>query len=218
MGDGVDVCLAMVLLIAYLLFKLFLKLLYYSKQKTCYRKRSQVADETFEDDSGMKVVIRVDSSTQVGSRHLMRCLTLAGQIMREHRAEVHFICRDLPGNLSHLVQKSGFGLHLLPRHEDASGLPGYAAWLTVPQEVDAEETKAVLESFGQVDCLVVDSYALDMLRRSLLLMIWQTAGMIATCFSTRTSIWTRRKDIMGWFRSTANCFSVLPYPSQRGSS
>lgn len=114
----------------------------------------------------MKVVIRVDSSTQVGSGHLMRCLTLAGQIMREHRAEVHFICRELSGNLSHLVQKSGFGLHLLPRHEDASGLFGYAAWLTVPQEVDAEETKAVLESLEQVDCLVVDSYALDILWES----------------------------------------------------
>lgn len=109
----------------------------------------------------MRYVIRVDSSTQVGSGHLMRCLTLAGRRQREDGAEVHFICRDLPGNLSNLVPEGGYRLHLLPRHDEVTGLSGYAAWLTVPQEVDAEETEAVLESLGQVDCLVVDSYALD---------------------------------------------------------
>ncbi|MBQ7477742.1 MAG: UDP-2,4-diacetamido-2,4,6-trideoxy-beta-L-altropyranose hydrolase [Selenomonadaceae bacterium] len=109
----------------------------------------------------MQVVIRTDSSTVIGSGHLMRCLTLAGRRQRADGAEVHFICRDLPGNLSHLVPEGGYRLHLLPRHDKVTGLSGYAAWLTVPQEVDAEETVDVLESLGQVDCLVVDSYALD---------------------------------------------------------
>ena len=58
----------------------------------------------------MLVAIRVDSSTQIGSGHLMRCLTLAGQLHREHQAEVHFICRDLKGHLSHLLEERGYAL------------------------------------------------------------------------------------------------------------
>lgn len=106
------------------------------------------------------VVIRVDSSEQIGSGHLMRCLTLAEQ-MREKSAEVHFICRDLVGSMHALVYDHDFRLHLLPRHEANPALTGYAAWLTVPQTVDAEETEAILYQLRPVERLVVDSYALD---------------------------------------------------------
>ena len=46
-------------------------------------------------------VIRADASEKIGSGHLMRCLTLADRMRREG-IEVHFICRDLVGNLNHL--------------------------------------------------------------------------------------------------------------------
>lgn len=105
--------------------------------------------------------IRVDSSEQIGSGHLMRCLTLAERL-RKDGAEVHFVCRDLSGNLNHLVREQGFSLHILPRHADHPALTGYAAWLTVPQGVDAEETAAILRQLFPVGQLVVDSYALDM--------------------------------------------------------
>ena len=104
--------------------------------------------------------IRVDSSEQIGSGHLMRCLTLAARL-RKDGAEVHFICRDLSGNLNHLVREQGFSLHVLPRHADNPALAGYAAWLTVPQAVDAEETGTILRQLQPVERLVVDSYALD---------------------------------------------------------
>ena len=104
--------------------------------------------------------VRVDSSKVIGSGHLMRCLTLAER-MREDGWKVHFICRDLPGNLSALVERQGFFLHLLPRHRHDASLEGYAAWLTVPQEVDAEETSEVLQGLPAVGRLVTDSYALD---------------------------------------------------------
>ena len=103
----------------------------------------------------------MDSSTQIGSGHLMRCLTLAGQLRRECLAEVHFICRDLAGNLSHLIREQGLALHLLPRHEAAEGLEGYAAWLMVTQEADARETIELLRGLGRSELLVVDHYALD---------------------------------------------------------
>lgn len=111
--------------------------------------------------SGMKVVVRVDSSVAIGSGHLMRCLTLADRMRKEKNAEVHFISRDLEGNLHGKIKEAGFYLHVLPRYPLDKTLRGYAAWLTVPQEVDAKETKAVLQKIGKVDWLVADSYALD---------------------------------------------------------
>ena len=107
-----------------------------------------------------KAVIRADASEQIGSGHLMRCLTLADRMRREG-TEVHFICRDLVGNLNHLVREQGFPLHVLPRHADDPSLSGYAAWLTVAQETDARETGEVLSTFAPIMRLVVDSYALD---------------------------------------------------------
>lgn len=105
-------------------------------------------------------VIRVDSSEQIGSGHLMRCLTLAER-MRKKNAEVHFISRDLIGSLHRLVTEHGFFLHLLPRHEMNPNLTGYAAWLTISQEMDAQETGALLRQLQSIPRLVVDSYALD---------------------------------------------------------
>lgn len=104
--------------------------------------------------------IRVDSSKMIGSGHLMRCLTLAAQ-MRDDGKAVHFICRELEGNLCQIVTDQGFFLHRLPMHATDDSLMGYAAWLTVPQAADAAETAAVLHRIQPVERLVVDSYALD---------------------------------------------------------
>ena len=106
------------------------------------------------------VAIRVDSSRVIGSGHLMRCLTL-GERLRSEGAQVFFVCRDLPGNLYDLVHEKGFVFKVLPRHEDDSTLNGYAAWLTVSQETDAQETRLVLDALAPISRLVVDSYALD---------------------------------------------------------
>lgn len=108
----------------------------------------------------MKIVIRVDSSTQIGSGHLMRCLTLAKQKRKENN-EVIFIMRDLEGNLAYLAEKEGFAVNILPRAEVNMSLTGYAAWLTVSKDRDASETIAVIRNLGNVDLLIVDSYALD---------------------------------------------------------
>lgn len=109
----------------------------------------------------MKVVIRVDSSATIGSGHLIRCLTLAERMRKEKNAEVHFISRELEGNLNYKTKAAGFFLHVLPRHPVDERLEGYAAWLTVRQAVDAVETKDVLRGLGKAALLVVDNYALD---------------------------------------------------------
>ena len=46
----------------------------------------------------MRVIFRVDASLQMGTGHVMRCLTLA-QVLKENGADVEFICRKHKGNL-----------------------------------------------------------------------------------------------------------------------
>ena len=109
----------------------------------------------------MKVVIRVDSSNLIGSGHVMRSITLAKRFKYRQNADVHFISRELEGNLSYLAENAGFALHKLPRYEKDTKLAGYAEWLSVDKDTDARETIEILRSLGDVDTLVVDSYALD---------------------------------------------------------
>ncbi len=108
----------------------------------------------------MRVVFRVDSSQRVGSGHLIRCLTLA-DLMKSYGMEVCFICRNLDGSMVSLPKSRGYKVILLPCAEYDASLSGYASWLTVSQERDAQETVEILCSLGIVDLVVVDSYALD---------------------------------------------------------
>ena len=112
----------------------------------------------------MKIVFRTDASIQIGSGHVMRCLTLA-DALRERRAEVHFICRDLPGHLGGVLADQGYPVQWLPAPAaEGAALPAHtahSAWLGAPWELDAEQTQAVLAALGNVDWLVVDHYALD---------------------------------------------------------
>jgi len=117
----------------------------------------------------VKIVFRTDASHDIGTGHIMRCLTLADEL-RERGAHSHFICRDHPGNLSDLIGKRGYPLHVLPdaRQQiikcEACSKPAsdYRAWLGVDWDVDAQQTLSMLDS-SPVDWLIVDHYALDIL-------------------------------------------------------
>lgn len=109
----------------------------------------------------MCVVVRVDSSTLIGSGHLMRCLALAEKLHKKKKAEILFLSRDLPGNLTNLVQHHGYRLALLPRAGEDESLTGYASWLTVTQDEDAQDCIEVLRKEMPIEMLVIDSYAID---------------------------------------------------------
>lgn len=115
----------------------------------------------------MLAVIRADASTSIGSGHVMRCLTLAHRLKREKNAKVVFVMRVLPGNLIGVVEKQGFEVLQLPPANQKYSLSGYGLWLTVPINVDAQQTIEILQHYLQehscdvVDRLIVDSYALD---------------------------------------------------------
>lgn len=110
----------------------------------------------------MHIAFRADASIQIGTGHIMRCLTLA-DVLREHGAQCIFICRQHPGHLLDLIRQRGHKVHPLPVGEsfpEMQGGPAHAAWLGADWASDAAETRQALGQLN-VDWLVVDHYALD---------------------------------------------------------
>lgn len=109
----------------------------------------------------MNIIIRTDSSVNIGTGHVMRCLTLADEL-KKNEANVEFICRELEGNIIDIIEGKGFVVNKLPKPEHGEDkLTGYAKWLEVKWEIDAEETKKILKSKSNIDLLIIDHYAID---------------------------------------------------------
>lgn len=122
----------------------------------------------------MKIAFRTDASLQMGSGHVMRCLTLA-DALKAQGADCHFISREHPGHLLEAIGQRGYKVnHLvgpvqtaqtaiknivnqtLNQHQE----PTHTAWLGCSWQADAQETTAILANL-QPDWLVLDHYALD---------------------------------------------------------
>ena len=114
-----------------------------------------------------KIAFRTDASLQIGTGHVMRCLTLA-DAMQAAGAQCHFICREHPGNLIAQIRQRGFAVSVLPAATKAhitdeqavETHSNYAAWLGAEWATDAAQTKADVGA-AEVDWLIVDHYALD---------------------------------------------------------
>ena len=122
----------------------------------------------------MKIAFRTDASLQMGSGHVMRCLTLA-DALRAQGAQCHFICREHPGNLITAIKERGYGVSSLlagvlhtqtainidsPQATADGEKMAHAAWLGCTWQTDESDSAAVLAHL-QPDWLVVDHYALD---------------------------------------------------------
>jgi len=108
----------------------------------------------------MKVAVRVDASDQMGTGHLMRCLSIANSL-RVQGASVLFICRALPDSLRDLVLHNQHEIAMLRQTSDfAYGDLPHSHWLSCTQEDDALEAISVL-SQSAYDWIIVDHYALD---------------------------------------------------------
>lgn len=108
-----------------------------------------------------RVAFRVDASTQIGTGHFMRCLTLA-QALSQLGATVHFIARQLPQYLEAMLAQREMGFVRIGSSEDpaAAGGLAHAVWLGTTQEVDAAQSRIALGD-ASWDWLIVDHYALD---------------------------------------------------------
>ena len=118
-----------------------------------------------------QVAFRVDASIDIGSGHVMRCLTLA-KALKEMGFQVRFICRHQKGHLIDKITSDGFEVEALTtrpgddRHRPSEKGPtettslAHADWLEGTQLQDAQACQPILAQI-QPDWLIVDHYALD---------------------------------------------------------
>ena len=110
----------------------------------------------------MRVVFRTDASSQIGTGHVMRCLTLA-DALREKGAEYLFVCREHEGHLMDQIRSRGYAAYALPKpssNAPAESDLAHASWLGVNWQTDADQTRHALGN-ETLDWLIVDHYALD---------------------------------------------------------
>lgn len=122
--------------------------------------------QVLSDLTKMYFIFRADSSHDIGTGHVMRCMTLAG-ILKDDGHECSFVCKGHNGNINALIQKNGFHVDVLESQSpsdvekslDVSYLT-HGSWLGSSWIFDAKATKKILIS-KKPDWLIVDHYALD---------------------------------------------------------
>ncbi len=113
------------------------------------------------------VVFRVDASIDIGSGHVMRCLTLANTL-RQLGAECVFICREHPGNLIEHIREQEFKVYTLPIVDSFKQDKGnigastllHSEWLGSTWQHDALASLVFLTDL-KPSWVFVDHYALD---------------------------------------------------------
>lgn len=113
------------------------------------------------------IAFRADSSLQIGTGHVMRCLTLA-DALKARGVTCHFICREHVGNLIDIIHQKGHIVHPLPTilstvsatMSGSVAQTAHSVWLGTTREQDSQETGLILEPL-EPDWLIVDHYALD---------------------------------------------------------
>lgn len=101
--------------------------------------RIQLSD--YEYIRSKNVFIRTDGNADIGTGHVMRCLSIAEQL-RKYGAEVTFVTAD--DAVKSLIETKGFTIHIL-----------YSVWNNMESEI-ADFCKLITSN--QVDCVLVDSY------------------------------------------------------------
>jgi UDP-2,4-diacetamido-2,4,6-trideoxy-beta-L-altropyranose hydrolase len=93
----------------------------------------------------MKILFRTDAAIELGTGHVMRCLTLA-ETLKEKGAECQFVCGVQAGNMVQAIQEKGF---------KSNGIASTTDW-----EADAKYTLEVCAG-NTFDWIIVDHYGLD---------------------------------------------------------
>lgn len=107
------------------------------------------------------IAFRTDATSQIGTGHFMRCLTLADELKR-CGAHIRFVSRNLPLYLRDMLAAKDMEFVALDGGiaQLSAGDLAHASWLGATQAQDAQSTIQALS--GQSwEWLVVDHYALD---------------------------------------------------------
>jgi UDP-2,4-diacetamido-2,4,6-trideoxy-beta-L-altropyranose hydrolase len=103
----------------------------------------------------MTLSFRVNSSSAVGTGHVMRSLALADALGAE---DALFVMRDLPGNVNERIPAAGYRLlELSGADADETAYP----WTGVPIEREIADSQAAFANAEPARWLVVDNYGLD---------------------------------------------------------
>ena len=86
----------------------------------------------------MNILVRADSSSYIGTGHIMRDLVLAKQYKNEN---IIFATQDLVGNIKYKIIEAGYKIELLKSN-------------------DFEELNKLVKKF-EIDMIVIDSYDID---------------------------------------------------------
>lgn len=116
---------------------------------------------TSDAQTAQRAIFRVDASTEIGSGHVMRCLTLA-DALNERGVRCRFICRDHPGHLAGLIHARGHEVHRLPQGRGAGSdrSLAHSAWLGASRAEDAAACVEIARA-ARPDWLIIDHYGLD---------------------------------------------------------
>ena len=109
----------------------------------------------------MKVLFRVDSSHQMGTGHVMRCLVLA-DLFKKNGTKVEFICRSHKGNSIDRIISNDFKVYELaaPKNNELEASSQYSQWLGVKQKKDADDCVDLIK-LEKVNWVIVDHYGID---------------------------------------------------------
>jgi UDP-2,4-diacetamido-2,4,6-trideoxy-beta-L-altropyranose hydrolase len=100
----------------------------------------------------MKIAIRADASIDIGNGHVLRCVTLAKELLQQG-CDILFICCELEGHLGDFLLTLGFDVAFIDKP-----VPGDSLFEQMVK--DAEQSCSVL-SGSDWDWVVVDHYALS---------------------------------------------------------
>jgi len=108
----------------------------------------------------MLFLFRVDSSYEIGSGHVMRCITLAN-ILSAKGNKIIFICKEHDSNLINRIKDLGYevGRLALSKDNNSSELAHYS-WLGGSQDDDVKKTINFIKPY-EIDWVVIDHYAID---------------------------------------------------------
>lgn len=107
----------------------------------------------------LKVVIRADASSYIGSGHIMRCLVLADSLKLDGH-DVLFATRPQNGDLVTFIKQRGFSIYELQQPSDwlvPTSTADYASWLQVTEYDDAQECAT---AFDSPDLVITDHYGI----------------------------------------------------------
>lgn len=116
----------------------------------------------------MQIVFRCDASIEIGTGHVMRCITLA-DALTDQGHQCTFICKNHEGSLINKLREKGYKVHDLACKNKAVAASdlAHSQWLGSSPADDAMLSQDIIKEVS-CDWLIIDHYGIDITWESLL--------------------------------------------------